>query len=315
MFKDITNFSIDIVDLPHKGVKLYCEDNGKPLPQCSGITLACLVDGDLRDYWQESSEMGTGDMISDSSRIYEIEVDRDDREQNRDTSLRREGRTTTVPRGTPFIQSKSSPSDRIQVKNVKISIKNDDKSPRISPPSTGMQVLSADHPFKTFVDPLHWWDPTVEQAKVSFNRQQCDEEVWYGVAENMTAHPTICNLVDMMSVIKLENHIYRDKIATRRDTVFEDFKDAVLSNKLWKNAPIRGEHGEAKMEIVQGSKIHKPRPFNLHGTKAGAQRKIIKSNLNEFGTLEGCMSSEWCSTPFTVPKPPPADQASIDAWP
>ena len=26
------------------------------------------------------------------------------------------------------------------------------------------------------------------------------------------------------------------------------------------------------------------------------------------------MSSEWCSAPFTVPKPPPADQSSIDAW-
>ena len=25
------------------------------------------------------------------------------------------------------------------------------------------------------------------------------------------------------------------------------------------------------------------------------------------------MSSEWCSAPFTVPKPPPADQSSIDA--
>ena len=26
------------------------------------------------------------------------------------------------------------------------------------------------------------------------------------------------------------------------------------------------------------------------------------------------MSSEWCSAPFTVPKPPSADQSSIDAW-
>ena len=26
------------------------------------------------------------------------------------------------------------------------------------------------------------------------------------------------------------------------------------------------------------------------------------------------MSSEWCSARFTVPKPPPADQSSIDAW-
>ena len=38
------DISIDIVELPHKGVKLYCEDNGKPLPQCSLSTLAGLVD-------------------------------------------------------------------------------------------------------------------------------------------------------------------------------------------------------------------------------------------------------------------------------
>ena len=31
-FKDIMDISIDIVELPHKGVHLYCEDNGKPLP-------------------------------------------------------------------------------------------------------------------------------------------------------------------------------------------------------------------------------------------------------------------------------------------
>ena len=35
------DISIDIVEIPHKRVKLYCEDNGKPLPQRSWSTLAC----------------------------------------------------------------------------------------------------------------------------------------------------------------------------------------------------------------------------------------------------------------------------------
>ena len=26
------------------------------------------------------------------------------------------------------------------------------------------------------------------------------------------------------------------------------------------------------------------------------------------------MTSEWCCAPFTVPKPPPADQSYIDGW-
>ena len=101
-------FSIDIVELPHKEVKLYCEDNGKPLPQRSWGTLACLVDENVGDYWQDASEMGTGEVISNSSRIDEIEVDRDDRHRNSDTWSRKEGRTTGVPQENASIHSISS---------------------------------------------------------------------------------------------------------------------------------------------------------------------------------------------------------------
>ena len=149
---------------------------------------------------------------------------------------------------------------------------------------------------------------------MSFIRQQCDEEVWNEVAKNMRPRPTIRKLVDIMSVIKCGNQVDGDKISARRDAVFEDYNDDVLSGKLWKNPSIRCENGEAKIEIIQGSEVHKQSPFYLHGTKADALRKIIERNLYEFGSLEGCMSSEWCSAPFTVPKPPAADQSSIDAW-
>ena len=313
-FKDIMDISINIVELPQTGVKQYCEDNSKPLPQRSWTTLACLVDGNPGDYWQDASEMGTEEVISNSSRIDEIEVDRDDRERNPDTSSRKEGRNTSIPQENASIHSNWSPSDKNQAKNVKISSRNDDKSPRISPELTGMQLNSSDHPFKTFVDPLHWWDPTEERAQVSFIRQQCDEEVWNGVAKNMRPQPTIRKLADIMSVIKCGNHVDGDKISARRDAVFEDYKDDVLSGKLWKNPPIRGEHGEAMIEIIQGSKVHTQRPFYLHGTKADALRMIIERNLHEFGWLEGCMSSECCSAPFTVPKPRRADQSGIYAW-
>ena len=128
--------SIDIVELPHKAVKLYCEDNGKRLPQCSWSTLASLVDRNLGDFWQDDSEMGTEGVIPNSSRIDKIEVDRDDRERNPDTSSRKEGRTTGVLQENASIRSHSSPSDKNQVKNVKISSKNEDKSPRIPPELT-----------------------------------------------------------------------------------------------------------------------------------------------------------------------------------
>ena len=99
------------------------------------------------------------------------------------------------------------------------------------------------------------------------------------VAKNMRPRPTIRKLVDIMSVIKCGNQVDGDKISARRDTVFEDYKDNVLSGKLWKNPRIRCRNGEAKIEIIQGSKVHKQRPFYLQGTKADALRKIIECNL------------------------------------
>ena len=83
-FKDIMDISINIVELPHKEVKLYCKNNVKPLPQCSWSRLACLVDGSLGHHWQDASEMGTEEVISNFSRIDEIQVDLDDREETPD---------------------------------------------------------------------------------------------------------------------------------------------------------------------------------------------------------------------------------------
>ena len=165
-------------------------------------------------------------------------MDRDDRERNPDTWSRKEGKTTGVPQENASLNSNSSSSDKNQVKNVKIWGKNDDKSPRISPELTGMQLNSSDRNFTTFVDPLHWWDPTEERAQVSLIRQQCNEEVWNQVPKNIRPRPTIRKLVDIMSVIKYGNQVDGDKISARRDTVFEDYKDEVLSGKLSKNCPI-----------------------------------------------------------------------------
>ena len=106
--------------------------------------------------------MGTEEVIPNSSRIDEIEENRADREWNPDTSSRKEGRTIGVPQGNASNHCNSSPSDKNQVENVRISSKNDDKSSGISPELTGMQLNSSDHPFRTFVAPLNWWDPTEE---------------------------------------------------------------------------------------------------------------------------------------------------------
>ena len=88
-------------------------------------------------------------MISKSSRISKNEVDADGRERNPDTSSRKEERLTRVPQETVFILSHSFPSEENQVKRFKIAAMNDDKSPTISRDLTGLQLDSANHPFKT----------------------------------------------------------------------------------------------------------------------------------------------------------------------
>ena len=100
----------------------------------------------------------------------------------------------------------------------------------------------------------------------------------------------------------------------KRDKIFEERKDTTLSGKLIKDPPVRGQFGEAFIELREGYKAKKQRPYENHGHKHEILRKIIERNLREFGWLEGCMTSEWCCAPFTVPKPPPADQNTIDGW-
>ena len=75
-----------------------------------------------------------------------------------------------------------------------------------------------------------------------------------------------------------------------------------------------GLHGEAFIELKWGAKPKKQRPYENNGKKHEILRDIIQRNLREFGWLEACMTSECCCAPFTVPKPPPADQNSIDGW-
>ena len=98
----------------------------------------------------------------------------------------------------------------------------------------------------------------------------------------------------------------------KRENIFEERKDTTLSGKLVKSPPVRGQFGEAFMELRQGDKAKEQRPYENHGQKHEILRKIIEGNLREFGWLKGCMTSQGRCAPFTLPKPPPADQNTID---
>ena len=116
-----------------------------------------------------------------------------------------------------------------------------------------MQLNLSYHAFKTFVDPLHWWDHTEERAQVSFIGQQCDEKTWNEAAKIMRAQPTIRKWVDILSVIKCGNQVDGDKIFAGKDAVFEDYEDDALGGKLSKDSPVWGEHGGPKVGGLKGA--------------------------------------------------------------
>ena len=110
-----------------------------------------------------------------------------------------------------------------------------------------------------------------------------------------------------------------DKVNTElcsmdRQNIFEGRKDTTLSGNLVKTHPVSGQFGEAFIELREGYKAKKHRPYENHRQKHEILRKIFERNLREFGWLEGCMTSQLSCAPSTVPKLPPADQNTIDGW-
>ena len=100
----------------------------------------------------------------------------------------------------------------------------------------------------------------------------------------------------------------------KREKMFEEREDTLLSGKLMKNPPVWGQFGEAFSELGERYKAKKQRIYENQGQKHEILRKIIRVNLREFGWLAGCMTSVWCCEPFAVLKPPLADQNTIDGW-
>ena len=51
----------------------------------------------------------------------------------------------------------------------------------------------------------------------------------------------------------------------RREKIFAERKDTTLSGKRVKNPSVRGLHGEAFIELKEGAKPKKQRPYENHG--------------------------------------------------
>ena len=75
-----------------------------------------------------------------------------------------------------------------------------------------------------------------------------------------------------------------------------------------------GQVGEPFIELGEGYKAKRQRPYENHGQKHDVLRNVIERNVKEFVWLEGCMTSKLCCASFTIVKQPPAEQNTIDRW-
>ena len=62
----------------------------------------------------------------------------------------------------------------------------------------------------------------------------------------------------------------------KRKKIFEERKDTTLSGKVIKNPSVRGQFGEAFIELREGYKPKKHRPCENHGQKHEILKKIIE---------------------------------------
>ena len=79
-----------------------------------------------------------------------------------------------------------------------------------------------------------------------------------------------------------------------REKIFEERKDTTLSGKMIKDPPVRGQFGEAFIELREGYKAKNSALMKIMEHKHEILRKIIERNLREFGWLEGCIDAFPC---------------------
>ena len=147
--------------------------------------------------------------------------------------------------------------------------------------------------------------PTFKKQLIWTLFQNIDKKVLPAKAEEIAR---------VFSTVIPGDQVDRELCSRKREKIFEEREVTTLSGKLVKNPPVRGQFAEAFIELCEGYKAKKQRPYENHGQKHEILTKINERNLRDFGWVEGRMTSEWCCAPCTVLKPPPADQITMDGW-
>ena len=296
-WKDVLAMTVDSIRLPHH-VKPYARDDTGPLQQRPWPTVAFLVDGGpmsdgscTSDHWSESGlDHGTE---SDSN--FSDFLERDDTVPNLESG--RSDCSQTPIRSDPASISHLARGEKFQ-KQVKF--RQFYERPKL----------------EAFLDPFVCEDVEDAQqvhASTTYPQDGVEPSLFQSLKQGLLPAGSR-DLAKICSTVVAGEQVERQLCKERRQKIFAERKDTTLSGKLLKNPRVCGLHGEAFIELKEGAKPKKQRPYENHGKKHEILRDIIQRNLREFGWLEACVTSEWCCAPFTVPKPPPADQISIDGW-
>ena len=91
----------------------------------------------------------------------------------------------------------------------------------------------------------------------------------------------------VFSTVSPGDQVDTELCSRKGEKIFEERKDTTLSGKLVKNPPVCRQFGEARIELREGYRAKKQRPYENHGQKHEILRKVIERNLREFGWLEG----------------------------
>ena len=169
---------------------------------------------------------------------------------------------------------------------------------------------------EAFLDPFvceDVGDAQQVQASTTYPQEGVDSSLFQSIIQGLLPAGSR-DLAKICSTVVAGEQVESQLCNEREEKIFAERKETTLPGKLVKDPPVRGLHGEAFIELKEGAKPKKQRLYENNGKKHEILRDIIQRNLREFGWLEACMTSGWCCAPLTVPKPPPADQNSIDGW-
>ena len=103
--------------------------------------------------------------------------------------------------------------------------------------------------------------------------------------------------------VQARDHLEGTKVEALRQKILKDYSSTVFCGKTTGSPPIRGEFGEAEINLQPGVIPVKQRPFQMTGERRAAWVSLTDQLIKD-GKIEPG-NGPWCSPSFPVPKKKP----------